>query len=181
MRFPAAFLDRDGTLITDVNYLRSPDQIRLLETGVEGMRILTRAGVPIVIVTNQAGIARGYLTEEGLFEIHQVLLGRLAAAGISVAGIYYCPHHASEGEPPYRAACACRKPRPGMLLRAARDLGLDLAASMMAGDAPSDAEAGLAAGCGASYLLGGAGRAAPAGARRAGHLAEAVRDWLEGG
>lgn len=185
MGHPAAFLDRDGTLIEDVDYLTDPARIRILPGAAEAVRALNRAGVPAVVVTNQAGVARGFLTERQLLSIHEAVLARFGAEGARLDAVYYCPHHPTVGRPPYLRICGCRKPGPGMLARAARDLGLDLARSMMAGDSPRDAGAGLAAGCQAIYYTGGktdetdeACRAGLAAARRVPDLAAAVADWL---
>ncbi len=185
MGTPAAFLDRDGTLIEDVDYLTDIGQIRILPGADEAVRRLNAARVPAIVVTNQAGIARGYLTERALFGIHEAFLARFAAAGARIDAVYYCPHHPELGAPPYRKACGCRKPAPGMLARAARDLGVDLARSMMVGDSPRDAGAGHSAGCGAIYYTGGKAsetddicRAGLDAARRVPDLLSAVTDWL---
>jgi mannose-1-phosphate guanylyltransferase/phosphomannomutase len=136
----AVFVDRDGVLIRDVDHLTSTSQLEILPGVPEALRRLHGAGWAIVVVTNQSVVARGWLTEEALREIHRELALRLAARGAALDAIYHCPHH-PEG------SCDCRKPKPGMLLRAAADLGIDLAASVMVGDAPSDVEAGRRAGC----------------------------------
>lgn len=185
MGLSAAFLDRDGTLIEDVDYLTEIARIRILPGAAETVRLLNTARVPVIVVTNQAGVARGYLTERKLLVIHQAFLDRFAAAGARIDAIYYCPHHPELGVPPYRRSCGCRKPAPGMLARAARDFGVDLAASMMVGDSPRDAGAGFAAGCGDVYYTGGktdeaepACRAGLDAARRVPDLLAAVTDWL---
>lgn len=181
MTVPAAFLDRDGTLIEDVDYLTSVSQVRFLPGAAEAVRLLNAADVPAIVVTNQAGVARGFLSEETLLAIHEEILARLARAGAHLAAIYYCPHHPEAGAPPYRRVCDCRKPQPGLILRAARDLGLDVSRSMMVGDASRDVAAGLAAGCGAIYRVGsGAAEDLPLGARSADGLLSAVRHWLAG-
>ncbi len=187
MSLPAAFLDRDGTLIEDVDYLTSVEKIRILPGAVEAVRLLNAARVPAIVVTNQAGIARGFLNERKLFTVHEAFLARFAAQGAHLAGVYYCPHHPEHGEPPYRRSCACRKPQPGLILSAARDFDLDVGASMMAGDSPRDAGAGRAAGCGAVYAIGAPPgaidpdcRGAYEAARKAPDLLAAVREWLAG-
>lgn len=144
----AVFLDRDGTLIHDVHYLSSPDQIVLVEPMVDVCRALQDAGYLIVIVTNQSGVARGMFPEERVHEVHDRLTEMLSVHGVVVANYFYCPHHPSAGDnPAYTRVCACRKPAPGMLLRAADELGIDLAQSMMIGDKECDVQAGAAAGC----------------------------------
>jgi D-glycero-D-manno-heptose 1,7-bisphosphate phosphatase len=146
-RRPAVFLDRDGTIIEEVYYLACPSQVRLLPGAAEAIRDLNHAGFMVIVVTNQAGVARGYFPESRVAEVHSYLAARLADAGAKVDAFYYCPHHERDGIGGYRIACDCRKPRPGMLLRAAREHQLDLAESWMIGDKPSDVSAGSAAGC----------------------------------
>ena len=141
----AIFLDRDGTIIEEINYLREPNQIRLLASVIPALQRL-QEHFRLVLVTNQAGIARGYLDEDTLRHIHHHLEARLAMASINLAGVYYCPHHPEVGDPPYRQECKCRKPHPGMLLAASRDLALDLSGSYTIGDKLSDIAAGINAG-----------------------------------
>lgn len=149
----AVFLDRDGTLIEDADYLVRPEQVRLIPGAAAAVRRLNERGIPVVVVTNQSAIARGMATEADLARVHEWLTATLAAAGARLDGIYYCPHHPDFGAAPYRRACACRKPLPGLLLQAADELGLDLAASAMIGDSLRDLEAGVAAGCGSLLLV----------------------------
>jgi D-glycero-D-manno-heptose 1,7-bisphosphate phosphatase len=137
-RRPAVFIDRDGTLTDEVGYVNHPRRLRLLPRSAEAVRRLNAAGVAAVVVTNQAGIARGYFSEDVLHATTAELLAQLEAAGARLDGVYVCTHHPSEGEPPYRAACECRKPAPGLLTRAAAELDLDLTASTMVGDKASD-------------------------------------------
>ena len=138
MSRPAAFIDRDGTLTEEVGYVNHPGRLRLLPRSAEAIRRLNAAGVAAVIVTNQAGVARGYFSEEVLQATTAELQKQLKRAGASLDGIYICPHHPIEGEPPFRAQCECRKPKPGLVLRATSELGLDLTASTVIGDRPSD-------------------------------------------
>ena len=149
---PAVFMDRDGCLTEEVGYVNHPSRLRLLPRTAEAIARLNRAGVPAVMVTNQAGIARGYFSEETLQATHARLHEALAAAGARLDGAYTCTHHPSEGQPPYRADCDCRKPRPGLLRRAAAELGLDLAASVMVGDKLSDVAVGHTV-CAAGILV----------------------------
>src|SRR5712691_10516702 len=137
---PAVFIDRDGTLTEEVGYVNHPKRLRLLPRTGEAIRRLNTAGVPAVVVTNQAGIARGYFTEDLLDAVNAELRAQLAAAGAQLDGLYVCPHHPTEGQPPFRMSCECRKPKPGMLLQAASDLDLDLRRSFMIGDKGSDLE-----------------------------------------
>jgi D,D-heptose 1,7-bisphosphate phosphatase len=143
---PAVFLDRDGTLIENVPYLSDPSLVRLLPSAVEALRRLRRAGFALVLVTNQSAIGRGMLTEIRLDQIHAELNRQLAGGGVTIDGIYYCPD-APSGDDRTVVEKPDRKPGPGMLLRAAADLKLDLGASWMVGDLISDVLAGLNAGC----------------------------------
>jgi D-glycero-D-manno-heptose 1,7-bisphosphate phosphatase len=163
----AVFVDRDGVLIRDVKHLTSSAQIEILPGVPESLRRLRDAGWAVVVVTNQSVVARGMVTEDGLREIHRALAAQLRARGAALDGIYYCPHHPEGAVAAYRRVCDCRKPQPGLLLRAAADLGIDLGASVMVGDAASDIEAGRRAGC-RTVLLGATGAA---GATRADHAA----------
>ncbi len=139
---PGVFLDRDGTLNEDVDFLRTPDELVLLPGVVEAVRALNAADFRVAVVTNQSGIARGFLDEAALERIHAELERRLARGGARLDGIYHCPHHPTQGEAPYRMRCSCRKPEPGLLQRAARELSIDLAQSFVIGDSVRDLEAG---------------------------------------
>jgi heptosyltransferase-2 len=136
---PAAFLDRDGTIIEDLGYLGDPAGIRFLPGAVEALRALQQAGFQLVLVTNQAGVARGLISEADVRRVNDRLAALLTEAGVHLDGIYSCPHHPEYGPPEYRRDCDCRKPKPGMIQRAIRDLGLDPARSVVIGDHLSDA------------------------------------------
>ena len=151
---PAVFLDRDGTIIEDVGFLHTPLELRLLPGAARAITVLREVGFLVVIVSNQSGIARGYLTEEGLGEIHSALRDELRAHGTDVDAIYYCPHLPDGTVGEYARECECRKPSPGMLLRAARELSIDLSSSFAVGDSERDVLAGRNAGC-CTILLGG--------------------------
>jgi D-glycero-D-manno-heptose 1,7-bisphosphate phosphatase len=155
---PAVFIDRDGTLTDEVGYVNHPSRLRLLPRSAEAIRRLNAVGTPAVVVTNQAGLARGYFSEEILRAVNESLVEQLARAGARLDGIYVCPHHPTEGEPPYRARCECRKPKPGLLRRAAAELGLELTRSTMIGDKPSDLVPGREVGAAAVLVLTGYGR-----------------------
>lgn len=149
----AAFIDRDGVINEELDYVHRPEDFRLLPGVVEGLRLLQDAGFALVVVTNQAGIARGLYGEADFQRLTAHMRAQLAAKGVRLAGVYHCPHHPTAGIGPWRVDCECRKPRPGMLLQAARDLGLDLAASVIVGDKGSDLEAGWAAGVRLAVLV----------------------------
>ena len=185
---PCFFLDRDGVLVEEVNYLATPEELRLLPGAPRAVRLLNDAGIPAVVVTNQAGVARGIFPEERIAEIHRELDRLLSREGARVDRYYYCPHHPTAGVGPYRKDCPNRKPRPGMLLRAARELDLDLGRSVLAGDKISDLQAGRAAGCRTILVRTGYGRGITReDLRKAGvapwlvaeDLLEAVRRWLD--
>ncbi|HTD26080.1 MAG TPA: HAD family hydrolase [Candidatus Elarobacter sp.] len=154
---PAVFIDRDGTLTEEVGYVNHPSRLRLLPRSAEAIRCLNAADVAAVVVTNQAGIARGYFSAEVLRATNDALVAQLEDAGAHLDGIYVCPHHPTEGVPPYRVVCDCRKPAPGLLERAAAELDLDLAASTMVGDKASDLVPARSVGAGAVLVLTGYG------------------------
>lgn len=164
---PAAFLDRDDTITRDPGYLDDPAGVELLPGAAAGMRQLAAAGFALVVVTNQSGLARGYFDEARLAEIHAELRRQLHLEDVAVEGIYYSPFHPDGVIAPWARMSDCRKPGPGMLLRAAEELGLELARSLMVGDKPSDVEAGWRAGCAATALVGAAEVEWPAGWRPA--------------
>jgi D-glycero-D-manno-heptose 1,7-bisphosphate phosphatase len=143
---PAVFLDRDGTLIDDVDYLSGFDQITLFPWSVDALRLLARAGFLAVVVTNQSAVARGMVTEDFVRESHAELNRRLERGGARVDAFYFCPHHPDAAIERYRGQCRCRKPEPGMIEDAARDLEVDLGRSWMVGDRWIDVAAGNAAG-----------------------------------
>jgi histidinol-phosphate phosphatase family protein len=140
MRRSAAFVDRDGTLNVDSGYLKTPDEVVLVPGAAAGVRALAHAGFAIVVVSNQSGIARGYLTEADADRVDERVRELLAREGAPLTAMYRCPHLPDAG-------CDCRKPKPGMLTRASAELDLDLRASWMIGDKAADMAAGRAAGC----------------------------------
>lgn len=143
---PAVFLDRDGTLIEEVGYLDRTERIELYPWTVDAVRLLNRAGLRVVVVTNQAGVARGIFEERFVGEAHRYLDERLAVAGARIDGYYYCPHHPDAPLEAYRRHCDCRKPRPGMVQRAADELQLDVQRSFVVGDRWSDVQIAHAVG-----------------------------------
>ena len=141
----AVFLDRDGVVVEEVGFIRTPSEIKL-PPGVPEAIVTLQDRFFIIVVTNQSGIARGLFTEDDLLSIHSDMVRQLSTQGAIIDGLYYCPHHPEAPIPVYRTACQCRKPKPGMLLRAAADWGIDLQGSFLAGDQPGDVEAARAAG-----------------------------------
>ncbi|MGD9648612.1 MAG: D-glycero-alpha-D-manno-heptose-1,7-bisphosphate 7-phosphatase [Pirellulales bacterium] len=154
----AAFLDRDGVVVEEIGYLSCAADIRLTAGAAEAIRRLNDRGVPVVVVTNQAGVARGRFPEEAIVGVHAAIDQQLAKKGARIDRYYYCPHHPEGSVERYRVACQCRKPRPGMLEQAARELQLDLARSWLVGDKLSDLEAAQQAGATAILVRSGYGR-----------------------
>jgi len=134
---PAVFVDRDGTLIEEKNYLSNPADVELVPGAAEAVRGLRAAGFRVVVISNQAGVARGFFGEDAVRAVHARIDALLGREGAAIDGYYFCPHH-----PDFSGECRCRKPKPGMLEDAARDLDLDLSRSYMVGDRLTDVEAG---------------------------------------
>lgn len=151
----AVFLDKDGTLIEDVPYNVDPDRMRLTVGAGEALLRLAASGYRLFVVTNQSGVARGYFKEEALNAVAERLQELLHAFGVSLDGFYYCPHHPDGVVPAYAIDCPCRKPAPGLLLRAAREHAIHLEASWCIGDILDDVEAGRRAGCRTILLANG--------------------------
>jgi D-glycero-D-manno-heptose 1,7-bisphosphate phosphatase len=147
MRAGAIFLDKDGTLVENVPYNVDPDLIRLVPAAVAGLRALSNGGYRLFVVSNQSGVARGLFSIDALEGLQRRLGKLLSDAGISLDGFYFCPHHPGGSVADYAIECSCRKPAEGLLLRAARDHGIDLSRSWMIGDILDDVEAGRRAGC----------------------------------
>jgi D-glycero-D-manno-heptose 1,7-bisphosphate phosphatase len=143
---PAAFIDRDGVINRELDYVHRPEDFHLLQGAITGLQHLQAAGYALVVVTNQAGIARGLYSEADYEHLTRYMRALLREHGVELAGVYHCPHHPTAGIGAYRVDCTCRKPQPGMLLDAARDLGLSLPHSVLVGDKASDVEAGRRAG-----------------------------------
>ena len=140
MASKAVFLDRDDTIAKDVQYCRRPEDLKLLPTVPEAIKLLNQNGFNVVVVTNQSGIARGYLTEEILTQIHSKMKRELGQDGARVDAIYHCPHHHDDG-------CECRKPKTALFQRAAKELDIDLSHSFVVGDMQMDISAGKVLGC----------------------------------
>lgn len=146
MSRPAVFLDRDGTIIEEVDYLSSEDQVTLLPSAAPAIRALNAGGYTVVVVTNQSGVARGLFDERRVRAVHEAIDRLLEPHGARIDAYYYCPHLPDASDPRYRQACECRKPAPGLLLQAQRDLDVDLRRSWIVGDRWRDVAAGGAAG-----------------------------------
>jgi len=166
----AVFLDRDGTIVRDVDYLTSVDQLEILPGVARALARLRAAGFLLLVVTNQSAIARGRLSEEELARIHAELNRRLEARGTRIDAFYHCPHLPGGVVEAYARECRCRKPEPGLIERAAREWDVDLGRSYVVGDSERDVEAGRRAGC-ATLLIGKAGT----GGAAVGDLEEAAR------
>lgn len=162
------FLDRDGVINEEVEYLHDPDRLVLIPGAAEAIAALAATDAAIVVVTNQAGIARGFYTERELHAVTARLAAQVARAGGRIDATYFCPHHPDAGIGELRQTCACRKPAPGMLERAAREHGLDLARSILVGDKLTDLQAGRAVGCATVLVRTGYGAAEEVAALAAG-------------
>jgi D-glycero-D-manno-heptose 1,7-bisphosphate phosphatase len=154
---PAIFMDRDGTLSHEVGYVNHASRFRLYPWTVDAIRTINRAGWLAVVVTNQAGVARGYFPESVLQEVLGRLDAQVTAGGARLDAVYVCMHHPTAGHPPYRVDCDCRKPRPGLLRRAEAELGIDLARSWMIGDRHGDLQVAWNAGARAALVKTGYG------------------------
>ncbi|MXN77546.1 D-glycero-beta-D-manno-heptose 1,7-bisphosphate 7-phosphatase [Burkholderia sp. 4701] len=154
MSTQALFLDRDGVINVDTGYAHCPEQIRFVDGIFELAATATRSGYKIFIITNQAGIGRGYYTEQEFLDLMHWIGERFAETGGAIEHTYFCPHHPEHGVGAYLQSCECRKPAPGMLLQAARDYDIDLARSIFVGDKQSDMEAGRQAGVGTLLYVG---------------------------
>jgi histidinol-phosphate phosphatase family protein len=175
VRRPAVFVDRDGVLIREVNYLRRPEQVRLLKGSAEAVKALRAAGFKVVCITNQSGVGRGYLTVPTLKKAHARMGADLRKKGARLDGLYFCPHLPADG-------CRCRKPATGMLEDAARQLSLDLGRSWFVGDTTADMACAAAAGCAGGVLVrtgkgGRDGKHAAKPAHASANLAAAAR-WI---
>ena len=158
MKRPALFMDRDGTISEEVGYVNHPARFRLFPYTAAAIKLLNENGWLAIVVTNQAGVARGYFSEDVIIQIHEQVQRDLQNASAKLDAIYYCAHHPSVGEPPYRLDCDCRKPRTGLIDRAAADFQIDLGRSWMVGDRYGDVELARNAGLHSAFVLSGYGR-----------------------
>lgn len=154
----AVFLDRDGTINEEVGYLDCLDKLKIIPAAYEAIRLINLSGMKAIVVTNQAGVARGFFSEEFLRQTHEILQAALQQEKASIDKFYYCPHHPTEGTGTYLRNCNCRKPLPGMLLQAADDLDIELKSSYMIGDTCRDMETAKKAGVKGILVRTGYGR-----------------------
>jgi|SRR5215510_12744657 len=160
MKLPAKaiLIDRDGTINEDVGFITQLSQLRLYNFAAESIKLINEAGRHAIVITNQSGIARGLFNEEFLLRLHGWMESLLSNEGARIDAFYFCPHHPEYGEPPYRQDCDCRKPKSGMIRRAARDFNLDLKECYVIGDRYRDVEMAHAAGAHGLMVLTGYGR-----------------------
>lgn len=161
MKYAAVFLDRDGTINEEVGYLDKLASLVIYPQAITAIRMLNENGMKAIVVTNQSGVARGYYPEAFVTEVHEAMQESLAREQAFLDALYYCPHH-PEGQGNYRRSCRCRKPAPGMLLAAAREMELDLSRSYMIGDTGKDMQTARAAGVKGVLVRTGYGREAEA-------------------
>lgn len=153
----AVFLDRDGVIVEDPDYVYRIDQLKLIPGSAEAIKLLNENNFLTIIVTNQAGIAKGYFTEEDTVSFNELMEEKLREHNARIDAIYYCPHHPNAEIEKYRINCDCRKPKSGMLKKAEKDFIIDLRSSFIIGDRLSDIEAGKSIGCKAIMVLTGYG------------------------
>ncbi|HJQ70823.1 MAG TPA: HAD family hydrolase [Blastocatellia bacterium] len=175
----AVFIDRDGTINEDIGYVSSPEELIVYPFAAQAVRLVNQSEMKVIVITNQSGVARSLYTEQMLAAIHDRLTCELALAHARIDGIYYCPHHPEIGDETYRKACECRKPRPGLLLEAARDHQIDLAASYVIGDKASDINLAAEVGATGVLVLTGYGRQTLLGRGRPCSPAVVADDLLE--
>lgn len=154
----AVFIDRDGTISEEVGYVNHPSRFRLLPRSAEAVGLLNETGWLAILVTNQAGVARGYFAEDMIKQVHERLNADLEREGARLDAIYYCAHHPSVGEAPYRSDCDCRKPKPGLILQAVAEFDIDVGSSWMIGDRFGDVQLAQNAGLNSAFVLTGYGR-----------------------
>ncbi len=152
------FLDRDGTINEELEFISSPDDVVLIPRSAEAIREANQLGLKVFVITNQSGIARGFIKEEELVKVHNKLVELLNNAGAHLDAIYFCPHHPEFGEPPYKIECDCRKPNSGMLRQAEKEFNIDLKKSFVVGDRIIDVQTAHAVGATGILVLTGYGK-----------------------
>jgi D-glycero-D-manno-heptose 1,7-bisphosphate phosphatase len=153
MKNTAVFLDRDGTINEEVDYLSRLEQLNLFPFTFEAIRMINESGMKVVVVTNQSGVARGFFKENFLDTVHGRINELLGEKGAHIDRFYYCPHHPIYGKEPYKVDCDCRKPKPGMIMKAMEELQIDPARSYIIGDMVKDLQAGHNAGIKKAILV----------------------------
>ena len=163
----AIFFDRDGVLNVDVIDLHELEKFQWIDGAVDAIKLCNERGFLVVVITNQSGIARGIFTEDDVKKIHSHMQTELEKVGAHIDAFYYCPHHPNGTVEPYAKVCDCRKPKPGLILRACKEMNIDPAKSVMIGDKPRDIESGKNAGVTSSILFEG------------GNLYDAIKKFLD--
>ncbi len=158
MKRRAVFIDRDGTISEEVGYINHPSRFRVFPFSAAAIKLLNENGWLAIVITNQAGVARGYFSEAMIQTVHERLQRDLQSDGARLDAIYYCAHHPSVGLPPYRLDCDCRKPKPGLVSRAVEKFDIDPSSSWMVGDRYSDIELARNAGIHSAFVMTGYGR-----------------------
>ena len=179
----AVFLDRDGTINEEVGYLDSLEKLRIFPAAFDAVRMINEAGMKVVVVTNQSGVARGFFDETFLKTVHEHMRKTFQGRGAFIDRFYYCPHHPTEGIGRYRVSCGCRKPEPGMLLQASEELDIDLSASYVVGDTARDMESAIRVGATGILVKTGYGRNVAPSEIRVAYRAEDILDaaqWILG-
>lgn len=152
------FLDRDGTINEELEFISSPDDVKLIPLSADAIRQANEMGLKVFVITNQSGVARGFIKEEELVRVHNKLVELLNKEGAHIDAIYFCPHHPEFGEPPYKMECECRKPNSGMLRQAEKEFNIDLKKSFVVGDRIIDIQAAHAVGATGILVLTGYGK-----------------------
>ena len=158
MKRRAVFIDRDGTISEEVGYINHPSRFSLFPYAPAAIKHLNENGWLAIVITNQAGVARGYFSEDMIQTVHERMTKQLESGGAKLDAVYYCAHHPSVGDPPYRFECDCRKPKPGLISRAAQDFDIGLEESWVVGDRYSDVELARNAGVKSAFVMSGYGR-----------------------
>jgi D-glycero-D-manno-heptose 1,7-bisphosphate phosphatase len=154
----AVFLDRDGTINEEMGYINHPERFIIFPYVAESIKICNDLGLKVIVVTNQSGVARGYFNESLVRELHEKLKNEMTDQGAKIDQIYYCPHHPKEGRKPYKKECNCRKPKPGMILKAVKEYEIDLQKSYMIGDRYKDVIFAKKLNMKSGFVLSGYGR-----------------------
>jgi len=178
-KFTAVFLDRDGTINEEVGYLDSLEKLRVFPEAFEAVRLINQAKMKTVVITNQSGIGRGFFDELFVGRVHEEMRGLFLKEGAVIDSFYYCPHHPTEGMGQYRQVCSCRKPEPGLLLKASEDLDIDLGKSYMIGDMPKDVEVGQRAGAKGILVQTGYGKGVDMGSTHPDYIAKDVLEAVK--